>query len=148
METRFGIRAGQHVLDTKVTPDRQGLGWAIGIRPCQMPLEFELSTVYYGEGDDVFGVDAPIQASFMWYISPEQGFSPFAEAGMSFAKNNRDDRPFLDTDDDMVMGLHFGLGIQYKQNNVSARIEGRHLAYDGLSDSRQIQALAGIDVHF
>lgn len=121
-----------------------GMGWAVGFQPCDDIFELELSHVSYGK-DFAIGVDSPVQLTAQLYGSTH-GLAPFVSFGVHGATNDLvKEIGFMD--DEILLGMHGGLGLRYKVGPLSVTVEGRYGSYVD-EDFTQLQGLAGVNVHF
>ena len=142
--TRVGIRGGQHALEMNDESVNTGTGWAVGFQPCDDIFEMELSHVSFGDGFAI-GVDSPVQLTAQLYGSTS-GLAPFVSFGLHGAKNDLvKEIGFMD--DEVLIGMHGGLGLRYKVGPLSVTMEGRYGSYLD-QDFSQIQGIAGLNLHF
>ena len=142
---RIGLRGGLHAGGLNVESDRSGSGGALGFRPCSGMLGLELSHVSYGESFNV-DLDSPLQLSAQLYLSPDGFFSPFVSGGVSGAYHDASKDSLQPSG--LAFGPHFGLGLQSKLGPFAVNIEGRYLKYSSSDLKPQLQAMAGLDLHF
>ena len=86
-ETRVGVRAGQHLFASNLE-STDGLGWAVGVNPCNSILELEVSHIAY-EQQDPFGLASPLQVSAQLYLQPGDGFCSIFERRYSWSGQHR-----------------------------------------------------------
>ncbi|MAA78724.1 MAG: hypothetical protein CL916_05650 [Deltaproteobacteria bacterium] len=142
--TRVGLRGGQHALEMNSDAMNTGLGWAVGFQPCDDIFEIELSHVSFGD-DFSIGVDSPAQLTAQIYGS-NVGLAPFVSFGVHGAQNDLvKEIGFMD--DEILIGMHGGLGVRYKAGPISLTLEGRYGSYID-EEFSQLQGLAGANVHF
>ena len=142
--TRIGLRGSQHALDMNADAKNSGMGWAVGFQPCDDIFEMELSHVSFGD-DFAIGVDSPLQLTAQFHGSTS-GLAPFLSLGVHGAQNDLvKEIGFMD--DEVLIGMHGGLGLRYKAGPLSVTLEGRYGSYIDQEFS-QIQGLAGVNVHF
>ena len=121
-----------------------GMGWAVGFQPCDDIFEMELSHTSFGD-DFAIGVDSPLQLTAQFHGSTS-GLAPFLSLGVHGAQNDLvKEIGFMD--DEVLIGMHGGLGLRYKAGPLSVTLEGRYGSYID-QDFSQIQGLAGVNVHF
>ena len=142
--TRVGLRGSQHALDMSSDAVNSGMGWAVGFQPCDDIFEMELSHVSFGDGFAI-GVDSPVQLTAQFYGSTS-GLAPFLSVGVHGAQNDLvKEIGFMD--DEILIGMHGGLGLRYKAGPLSLTLEGRYGSYVDQEFS-QLQGLAGVNLHF
>ena len=105
----------------------------------------ELSHISYGESYNV-DLDSPIQLSAQLYLSPDGIFSPFISGGISGAYHELSKETMQPSG--VAFGPHVGLGLQSKLGPFAVNVEGRYLKYNNTMFSPQLQAIAGVDLHF
>jgi hypothetical protein len=139
-----GIRGIQNGFQTHAGGDQDGIGWALGFQPCDGIFELELSHVSFYNNYSM-GVDSPVQLTAQIYGASE-GLAPFVGLGVHVAQNdliaNRDVVP-----EELLYGVHGGLGLRYKAGALSVNLEGRYLTYED-QDLSQLQGIAGLNIHF
>ena len=144
--SKFGVRAGQNALSVQEGASQNGLGWAIGVAPCDGILELELSHISFVEEGYSWGLDSPLQLTAQIYGS-SKGLAPFASFGVHGGQdeNLKGSQEF--SMDDMEYGLHGGLGVRYKMGPLSVHAEGRYLTYES-NDVSQLQGNVGVNIYF
>ena len=140
----MGVRGAQNAFETQAGGSQDGVGWALGFQPCDRIFEIELSHISF-KNDYSMGVDSPVQLTAQLYGSSE-GLAPYVGLGVHVAQNdliaNRDA-----VSENLLFGVHGGLGLRYKIGALSVNLEGRYLSYEN-QDTSQIQGLAGLNIHF
>lgn len=120
------------------------MGWAVGFQPCAGIFELELSHISYGETYSV-GVDSPVNLTAQVFGS-SSGLAPFVSFGVQAAENDLvKEIGFMD--DEILIGMHGGLGIRYKAGPLSISLEGRYGSYTN-EDFTQLQGIAGVNLYF
>ena len=142
---RVGLRGGLHAGSLNVGAERVGSGFAFGYRPCNGMIGMELSHLSYGEEYNV-DFDSPVQLSAQLYLSSGGLFSPFVSGGVSGAYHTASKDSLQPPG--VAFGPHFGLGLQSKLGPFAVNVEGRYLKYNNTVLQPQLQAIAGIDLHF
>ncbi|MEC7985721.1 MAG: hypothetical protein VX278_11200 [Myxococcota bacterium] len=142
---RIGLRGGLHAGALNSGDDRSGTGAAFGFRSCNSRFGVEVSHISYGESFNV-DIDSPLQLSAQMHLSPSGIFSPFLSAGVSSAYHSASKESAIKPG--VAFGPHFGLGLQSKLGPIAVNVEGRYLKYNNEEIGSQLQAIAGIDLHF
>jgi len=120
------------------------MGWAVGFQPCDGIFEIELSHVSFGDDFSV-GVDSPVNLTAQLYGS-DSGLAPFVSFGIHGAYNDVvKELGFMD--EEILIGMHGGLGVRYKAGPISVSLEGRYGSYVD-EEFSQLQGIAGVNLHF